>query len=242
MIFLSGCAVKSFVAESTSFSDEGSLEKIVSSVRRNNISEESFVIEKANCSMTRNNERTRFIFNVKFNKPDTYLLSIRNSAGIEGARIYISKDTLLINDRMGKKVLHGSPQDLEKISGFPLFVLKMVFGDFVPAGGNKILKSEKSSNKVFVLQEYQGNIFQYILDIKAEKVLSIVVKNSVSKEELTINYAKFSNSAKHIPGIIEVNDLYRNLHAKIRLDRVIVPWEGEIEFIPGKGYTNEKIK
>ena len=37
---------------------------------------------------------------IKYELPDKYLISIRSKAGIEAARIFITKDTVLINDRI----------------------------------------------------------------------------------------------------------------------------------------------
>ena len=45
-----------------------------------------------------------------------------------------------------------------------------------------------------------------------------------------------------MPLVIELNDLPRNIYAKVKLERIKIPWEGEIEFLSGKGYINEIIK
>lgn len=242
LVLNAGCTAKKFVSERSANDEEKSIEKIINTVKINNLAEENFFIEKANFLITRNNNTTKYLFSVKFIKPDKYLFSIRNFTGIEGARIYITKDTILINDRIEKRILYGKPKDLEKISGLPYFIINIAFGDLFFCENIGIIKSERINNQVILSQQCQGRAWNTVLDPKVGKVKSVVFSTGVQKELIEINYSKFEKKGKHIPMVIELKDLSRNINAKVKFERMQIPWTGEIEFLPGKGYTKEEIK
>lgn len=242
LIVNSGCTVKKFVSERYPNFNEESIERIISTVRKNNLTEESFFIEKANFLLTRNKETTKLLFSVKFIKPDKYLFSVRNITGIEGARIYVTKDTVLINDRIEKRLLYGKPKDLEKISGLPYFILNIAFGDLFFCENIEMTKSERINNQVNILQQCEGRIWNTVLDTKAGKVKSVIFSTKIQNESIEINYSNFKRKGNHIPMVIEMKDLSRNINVKVKVERMQIPWYGEIEFLPGKGYTKEEIK
>jgi hypothetical protein len=242
LIISGGCTAARLISESRDTSKGESLEKVISSIRKNNISEENFFIEKANLTVTINNETKKFVLNGKFIKPEKYLFSIRNNSGIEGARIYISKDTVLINERIGKRLLYGKPKDIEKISGLPYLVLSIIFGDMVPYEDRQKYETEQVVNQLIINQSYHGWEVKSVLDPKIKKVVSATFSSGMQKDDIIINYSKFGKTDKHIPGKIELKNLNRNITAKIEIKRIQIPWNGELEFIPGKGYIKEEIK
>lgn len=236
------CAPKKYLTESLPSSGEESIERIIENVYRNNISEESFQIEKGSLAVNINNTSNKYLFSVRFNKPDIYLISIRNSTGMEGARIFITKDTVLINDRIGKRILYGKPKELEKYSGFPYYMINAIFGDLV-------LKEVRSKgdalsffNSVIITQAYYGKAWKSILDPGKGKVISTSVINSNGQDELTFIYSKFSRAEKHMPLLIEMIDKKNNVNAKIRVEKFRTGSDQEILFVPGKGYSKEEIR
>jgi hypothetical protein len=237
-----GCTAKRFVSERFPGSDEESIERIIGDIRKNNLSEENFFIEKGNLALKQNDKTTKILFSVKFVKPDKYLFSIRNTTGIEGARIYATKDTVLINDRIEKRLLYGKPKDLEKISGLPYFIINIAFGDLFFCGNNEIIKSERLNNKVIITQQCQGKIWNTVLDPEEGKVKSVVFSAGIQGEPIELSYSNFRKKGGHIPMIIELKDMNRNINAKVKIERLQIPWTGEIEFLPGKGYIKEEIK
>jgi hypothetical protein len=244
LIFLSvvACAPVRYSGERTPVSEESSIESIIEKVRKNNLSEESFFIEKGTVTLEIDKISTRYLFSLKYNKPDKYLLSIKNAAGIEGARVFISKDTILINDRIGKRLLVGKPGDIEKISGFPFYLIDGIFGDLALKEGRASGDAVKVLNSVLITRGYYGKAYKSLLDPTIGKVSSTSIINTIGKEEITLSYSKFSKSDKRVPGIVELRLVKRNAYAKIRIEKYQTRWEGEIEFIPGKGFTKEEIK
>lgn len=242
LILNCGCTAKRIVSERSPGSDEESIERIISAVRKNNLTLEDFFIEKANLLLTRDDKTTKILFSVKFIKPDKYLFSIRNTTGIEGARIYVTKDTVLINDRIEKRLLYGKPKDLEKISGLPYFIINIALGDLFFCENIGIIKSERINNQVILTQQCQGRLWNTVIDPKIGKVKSVIFSTGIKEETIAINYSKFGGKGNHMPMVVELKDLARNINAKVKLERMQIPWSGEIEFLPGKGYNKEEIK
>ena len=242
LILTGGCTSKRVVSESWDTLKNESAEKVINAVRKSNISEDNFFIEKADLSVTVNNEIKKFVFNVKFIKPEKYLISIRSTSGIEGARIYISKDTVLINDRIGKRLIYGKPKDLERISGFPYLVLSMIFGDLIPYEDGTKNEKEIVDNQLIMRQSYKGRVVKSVLEPKIGKVKFASFSSGNQKDDVKISYSKFGKTDKHIPGKTDLINLSGNISAKIEIKRIQIPWNGEIEFIPGKGYNKEEIK
>ena len=44
-----------------------------------------------------------------------------------------------------------------------------------------------------------------------------------------------------MPKIVEVNDFSRRIEIKIAINKYTTPWYGDIEFIPGNGYSIRPI-
>ena len=66
--------------------------------------------------------------------PDKYLVSIKSNTGIEIARIYLTEDSVMLNDRLNKKLYYGSASDLKKKYGLTTAILPVIIGDYVNDG------------------------------------------------------------------------------------------------------------
>ena len=242
LILAESCASKHIISEEKLEKKTDSVEARLDKIIRRNISNEGFYITKASVSIKINGETKQLIVSEKFKNPGIFLFSVKSLSGIEGARIYLSPDTLMVNNRIEKKLLIGKPKDLEKILGMSIFSLNSLIGDLIITEKNEKLKLEEKDNEYVLTQIYLENICKSTLDFKNEKVKSINFLNNLSKDEIEIKFSKFRNDDKNIPTVIELNDIKKKIVVKIRLRRVQIPWDGELEFIPGKGYKIEEIK
>jgi hypothetical protein len=242
LVLNQGCTSRIFLSGGNTDSGSKSIEDKINSVRNNNISQESYFIEKADLLVNRNNSTTRFIFTVKYEKPDRFLLSIRNIAGLEGARIYITKDTILINDRIQKRLLCGKPESLEKITGIPYYFVNMAFGDLLVNGNNVNQNDDLINNQLIILQTLKGDLIRSVLETRIGKVKSVVFLDELKQKKISLEYSKFSKTEKHFPEVIELKDYKRNISARIRIRKMQIPWNGAIEFIPGYDYKREEIR
>jgi hypothetical protein len=130
-------------------------------LRKDNLTNNSFYIQKAEVELVRDNEKSIFLTSVKFCKPDSFLISIRTKTGIEAVRVFMTKDTVLINDRINRKLYFGSGNDIKKKFGYSFELLPVLFGAFV-LKNDKVNKIENCEKEVIIISsKFQDCILEY---------------------------------------------------------------------------------
>jgi hypothetical protein len=218
------------------------VDTVIRNVFERNISEQNFCIEKGSIVLRKENIRTKFLFNLKYRKPGTYMISLKSSTGIEGVRMFINEDTILINDRIGKRMLYGSVEEMERIYGISLEEIKILFGDVIRTKEIKQGGAGSERNTFLVTQSIKGRLIGTTISKEVEKATEAVLINSLNQEEIKISYMKYRNTMNRFPAYIYLKDNIRKFQCEIRVERIVIPWNGEIDFIPGKGYKIEKIR
>ena len=176
----------------------------------------------------------------KFLMPDKFLISIKSNAGIEVARIYLTGDSIMINDRFNKRLFYGSTSYLKSKYGVTTSLLPVLLGDYV---NDQKLDSSKIScadGKLKILGLVNDVRVKYLIDCELGKSILTVPEDRNKENTLEIKYSEFfrANSINS-PGKIEIVERKSNTTIEIRIRKIISPWEGVIDFIPGKQY--EKI-
>lgn len=211
--------------------------KLFESIRKQNITNNSFFIQKAEIEISGREGNEKFLASIKFKNPDKYLISLKGKTGIEAARIFLSDDTLLVNDRINRKQYCGTPEYLKIKYGITASVLPVIFGDYID--DNMINKSnaECSNGKLDIDCIINGIKIKYVIDCIKGKCISEIIENGLNSKRMEIQFTDFFKKEKNlIPGKIEILDLQRETTIKIRIKKVVSPWEGNIEFIPGNKY------
>jgi hypothetical protein len=129
IILLSGCAGSGKIGSDAVISEQKSALQVVGRTALRNITGSGFFIHKGRILSTGDNGRISLYFTMKFSPPSNYLISIRSKTGIEAFRVYLTEDTVLVNDRLNKAVLYGNNNDFERIIGLPSALLKVSLGD-----------------------------------------------------------------------------------------------------------------
>jgi hypothetical protein len=222
--------------------DKLTMEQLVDSVYSRNISNNGFFIEKADIIISRNGENQKYLFTAKFQKPDKFLVSVRNTSGIEGARIYITNDSVFVNDRINGRLLYGKRNDLERKTGIPADLEKIAFGDLIFNVGQAGKHFEGIDNQGIMIINKNNYKWKIILDPILKKVRTYEISDIIKGSKETFRFDNFSKGNRPIPFIITFEDKERNISAKIKISRIRNPWIGEVEFIPGRGYTKEEFK
>jgi hypothetical protein len=237
LIIACGC---SGTRELSSGIDEGSRKnarEVVKNTLGRNLTGSGFFIHKGRISTSGEGGRFGLFFTMKFIPPSDYLISLRSRTGMEAFRVYISGDTVLINDRLNKSVLYGNLNDFEKISGLPAALLKVSFGDLFVIDP-KLGEDETCIENEIKLSEYfMGMNVKTTVDCRKEKVTSVMLTTGVPDEFITIAYRKIRDDIHGLPRKVEINDFRRKIKITLSLDKYTSPWIGEIEFIPGTGYN-----
>lgn len=202
-----------------------------------NLSKENFFLEKAEIQLVLGEETQKFLASLKFEFPDKFLISLKSISGIEALRIYLSGDTILINDRINKKLFAGNSKYLEKKFGIPNALFPLLFGDWLTSKKEDNLNLKCTEGKVETSDGLKGVLFRYVIDCNLEKVLLTELQGSFNQENFKISFNKFIKRGNIlIPGSIKVENLHQKIKMVIKMVKIQSPWEGKIEFIPGNRY------
>lgn len=241
MIISWGCSVSKRTGKASTALFQNDSKKIVQLAEKQNITNNSFFIERGKISTYGEGGRIKLLFTMKYVKPGKYLISLKSTTGIEAFRVYITEDTVLINDRINRVTLYGKPFDFEKISGLPAPLLKVSLGDIFMVDENKVINGKCTNNSLTVDDHYRGLIIKSMIDCKLGKTKIVTLTSGTPNELINIFYSKYKKDNFKMPGRIEVKDFRRKVRIIIKIERYSVPWPGEIEFIPGSGYKLRKL-
>jgi Domain of unknown function (DUF4292) len=240
-IILTGCSLTKRSIQTES--DKNIIDnEIISQIKDLNVTKNDFVIQKAEIEIKSEAGKEKIVGNMKFRKPGTYLLSIRGQAGIEAARILITADTILINDRINKKLYHGSPGYLLEKYGFKINMLPIIFGDFVA----DIYKNDTIkcvNNQAYVSSKDEDKEISYVINCARKKVYEIRLYDPVSGNMVRLKFEKFGkNTETNFARTIKIEDTSNNTTITISIEKIELGGESMINFIPGKNYEDIVLK
>jgi hypothetical protein len=235
-LFISACSVikKGELSQNLNINNTG---KIIEDIKNQNITEFNFFIEKAEIELITKNEKQKFVGSIKFIKPDKYLISLKSRTGIEGARIYLSEDSIFINDRINKKLYFGSSYYIRKNFGVTTKIFPLIFGDIIldrNCEHNEINCTKTISS---IGCNVKGIKLNYDIDCNRRKTILVKQSDNINSGGFDIMYDRFYNVGNVLmPHIINIKELQYNMEIRIRILKIELPWDGRINFIPGKGY------
>ena len=204
-----------------------------------NVTNYDFNILKAEIEIKNEIESRKMIGNLKYKKPGTYLISLRSQAGIEAARIYVSMDTILINDRLNKKLYYGSPEHLLNKYGISTSILPVIVGDYISEEADNI-QIKCTNNQASIRQITGDKEILYNISCGKRKVTDIISTDPLSGKGISIKFDKFEESENILMARkIKIADSAGETSISINIMKVEPGRESEITFIPGKNY--EKV-
>jgi Domain of unknown function (DUF4292) len=213
---------------------------IYESIVNQNVTARNFFIEKADFKIVSGGGEESGIGTIKFMMPDKYLISIKSRTGIEIARIFLTEDSIMLNDRLNKKLYYGSASYLKSKYGLTTAILPVILGDCINdeiPDRDRLTCKEGKINLDAIIKDIR---IKYVVDCKYGKSILTLPANGNNSNGLKIEYGKFFRSnGINIPGIIDISESQTNTRIEIKIQKIIFPWEGSLEFIPGKQY--EKI-
>jgi hypothetical protein len=237
-VFITGCSIigrsgKSLTKDNTiTLSDN-----IWESAKNQNLTNNSFFIQKAEVELLSQTGKEKYLASIKFEKPDKYLISVKSRTGIEGARIYISGDSMLVNDRINKKLYSGNTFYLRRKFGLSPGLLPLIFGDVIFDRKCMELNEKCKEDKIITECHVKGVILNYEIDCNKRKVVRVSQQDAFEKNLIKLTFEKYFRLGTNlIPKTIEFEDFQFNTVVKIKVVKVVLPWSGNIKFIPGKGF------
>jgi hypothetical protein len=231
----SSCSVTRNIVNTETHDQEVQL-SFIEQVKALNITNSDFNITKAEIEIANDMEKQKMICNMKYKKSGIYLISLRNQAGIEAARIFITKDTVLINDRINKKLYYGEPNYLLDKYGITAKALPVVLGDFISyTSGDNI--AECDNGKTVIIEKTGVKEIKYTIDCRKKKVTEIRAMGIETEKGIIIRFEKFNELEEGtMPKNIIITDNEEETRISIIIEKIENELKSDITFIPGKNY------
>jgi hypothetical protein len=216
---------------------------LISDIFKYNITNSDFFIQKAEVIISEKGEIQELLASLKYNPPDTYLLSIKNSTGIEAARIMITSDTILVNDRLKRRLFYGSTKSLKSKFGISFRMIPLIVGDISDNQLNIDLPMNCINGKGRTEIEIEKRKLIYIIDCIKSKIERVIVSDQEGNGRLNFKMSKITEKeSKRYPKEIEIEDSNKENKLLIRIDRINFGNVEEIKFIPGNNYEKILLK
>lgn len=243
IVLTTGCSVvRTERTAKLKSSADVSNEMSLSAIQNQNVSKNSYFIQRADVQVIGQGGSEKLLASIKFKAPDQYLISLRNKTGIEAVRLFISPDTILLNDRINRKQYCVSPDYLKTKYGLTFLVIPVILGDFIGIALSNFSSADCIENKINIDCSISGLKINYSIDCRIGKSVLSILDSSLSSERIEVRNSEFFEIEKRsIPGNIEINDLKRETVINIRIKNISFSWDGIIEFVPGNKYKIIKL-
>jgi hypothetical protein len=216
------------------------MEKLNERIVNQNLTRRSFYIGRAEFKIKSSVGEKSGLGTVKFLMPDKFLISIKSKSGIEVARIFLSGDSVMVNDRFNKRLYYGSTSYLKSKFGVTTAMLPVLLGDYVNDQKFDSARIKCTDGKLNVLGIINNVRVKYLIDCELGKNILTVPEDMEDENSLVIRYSEFIKGSNiNSPGKIEISERKSSTIIEIRIQEIVSPWNGVIDFIPGKQY--EKI-
>ena len=243
LIIVAGCSTKRAALTATKSPDlksSGTLN--VSDVTELNFTAQSFFISRADVNISGDSVSQRATATIKFAQPDKFLISVRVLNLIEAARILITSDTVLINDRINQTLYFGSNQNVKNKFGFDLMFFPVLLGDLIT--GSQTLSGINCSEKNAVFREFRSNyIINYFIDCETKKCKKAIVERESMADNVSIEFDKFQKEGEKIfPTYLKINNFANFAVFEIEIKKIEFNVDSNVEFIPGRNFNRVEIK
>ena len=245
MVFIlaTSCAVSRMKGRTKASTDQASVGvSLAQRITNQNLTVRNFFVERAEFKIKSLEGEKSGIGTIKFLTPDKFLVSLKSNAGIEVARIYISGDSIFVNDRFNKKLYYGSTSYLKEKYGLTTFLLPVALGDYVNDEKLDSTSLKCIAGKLNVEGTVKDVNINYLIDCESGKSIRTSPEDEIGKNLVEIDYSDFFKINNiTIPGKIEIKEEQSNTKIEIVIKKIITPWEGTIEFIPGKQFKKIRL-
>ncbi|HEX2968061.1 MAG TPA: DUF4292 domain-containing protein [Bacteroidales bacterium] len=242
ILLVSGC---SGIKRTGKSRDEGrtgkSYEISSDEILLNNLNRQNFYIQKANIDFESADFSLSSVATIKFVQPDEYLISVKVLTGMEIARIYLNSDTVMMNDRINRKFYYGKPGVLGARFGIPFEIFPVIFGDFISSDVKK--EELKCIDNVINIDTYiKGLKLQYNINCTNRKATS-VKPVGYSGVPIQVSFMNFRNEKSVVfPQQISLTHNESGSKLNINIEKIELPWSGELGFVPGERYEKIELK
>ena len=138
-------------------------------------------------------QKTKAIANIRIRKDSLIWFSLSNGIGIEGARGKMSADSLIIIDRVNKRVHRYSFESLSREFNFEFsfgFFQSVLIGD-MPVALSKSDKIKKKNNNFIITQKSGDLMVENEIHFKTRRLKKLLAHTLENDNTLALNYNEF---------------------------------------------------
>jgi hypothetical protein len=239
---VSGCKLSETGRKST-ITNELSSEVNEDIVIRGNLTNQNFTIQKAEIEINNEGKKVNILANIRYQKEGEYLISMRSRNGIEGVRIFLTKDTLLANDRINRRLYYGSTGYLTQKYGISVPAIPIIFGDLIIEKKDSLVIIDCRDNRDKIERFIEDKKIVYIIDCKLAKIINAQYNSGNSENGIDMMFSNFYSSGKYnYPGTIKIKDFKGETVIKIEIKKIEMTEEESLKFIPGNNYEKILLK
>jgi uncharacterized protein YceK len=242
ILILSGCSAVRKQSRTVKNPEKKTVTEL-SEIINANITKNNFVIQKASINIVNDGQEKKLLGTLKFRNTGTYLFSIKSNAGIEAARVLITNDTVLVNDRINRKFFYGSQEILAGKYGISFSMLPLILGDYVDFQEEREEKLVcKNGIGMIDFHDNEKNI-SYEIDCNIGKIIKAIILENAGTEGIKIGMSKFIISeGLSYPGVIVLEDMKKETVITLKIEKIRISEEENINFIPGNNYDKILLK
>lgn len=206
-----------------------------------NLTMYDFNIRKATIELNGEYGSQRVLATIRYRQPCNYLINLSSWVGIEVARIFLTSDTILINDRINRRLFYGSPEYIEAKYGVSINTIPLLFGDYIfDSHGiyEKCINGKIDFVKFIGDRRISGEI-----SCSNSKIINVLFGGKSGAGDIKIQYDNFF--VKHgvvFPRNIRINDNGGENSLIIDYSDVDFDAVGDLNFVPGGGYQRVLLR
>jgi hypothetical protein len=243
LLFTSCSVFKISKTGDTGLTDIHSREEILQKLANRNLSDKGFYIQKADVEISTGEEKDKFLATWKLDSTGKSLFSIRSRTGIEVMRMFIDRDTLLINDRINRKLYYGKPEYLRRRYNLPESILPLLVGDYIGIISDRDGEAGCVNGIINLSSTIKGIKAEYVANCRNGRIVRVDLFNEFGKEEIKIIFSDFiKNSDNFIATRIRIYYFSMESEISIRIAKMEHPWNGIVDFFPGRKYELSELK
>jgi len=241
---VSSCSVSRKAAKATEGAFPGeSASNSLESVILNNLSNRDFYIRRADIKLRQENVTVSLNASIKFRRPDSLLISLRSSFGVEAGKGLITADTIMINDRFNRKLMVGDPEAIRAKYGIDPSMIFVLMGDMIVSRDDyrSLMKCQKG--EFIKKHSIEGREVEYTVDCQKRKVKKVYLEGDLRTGNITIHLSEIVKEGSiSYPAKVVISDDLKELNVEIEIRRMESPWQGSMGSVGGQGYRVVKIR
>lgn len=189
----------------------------INDITKNNLTRNDFDIQKIEIQYKDRERDESLMANLKFRKPNDFLISLRTKIGLEIARIKITNDSLFIIDQINKTLYYGSNSFLINNYGLRIEFMPLLIGDIL-IKNRAITKAFQCNENSLLTSNFNNYSINYNVDCDLVKPLETTLNDSYQRETL-LNYSyQITSNDKFVPKHVKITSGFLGYEIIMKLD------------------------